>query len=188
MRKQRLTNLAYFIGGGLTFGILIWFFPYQYELHADYSINRYKNKLETLAKQSLVSKDVPVASLVIYVDNIIGEGFNTVYRDSNPAGHAEINAIEDAIRKIGFKEFKVLDRDKLFLVSTFEPCSMCKGAIEEYNILHTVFDLSKSGTEKIQSFKKNVKYYKYQQETGDGRLQYDLFKLHPDFDSTKYEF
>ena len=81
------------------------------------------------AARPLQSLDVPVGAMLIYNDTILSVGHNSVLLDSNVAGHAEINAINNAIRKTGFVNFSRLDRDKLILVSTFEPCMMCRGAM-----------------------------------------------------------
>lgn len=163
-------------------------FMYQYRIHKDFDIHKYDLLLQELGKRSLETKDVPVASILIYNNEVIGKGFNTVLRDSNPAGHAEINAIKDCMSKIGMDKFKSMDKEKLFLISTFEPCPMCLGALEEYNINHVVFALPKKLKEKIRYLKKDIKYYNQLQESGAGRLQYDLFKLHPEFDSTQYKY
>src|SRR5689334_2202358 len=110
--------------------LIFLFRPLLYHFHSTKNLNSVQ--LKTLidnASQSLQSNDVPVGSLLIYSDTILSIGYNTVYRDSNAGGHAEINAISNAIQKIGFEAFSKLDRKKLVLVSTFEPCMMCRGAI-----------------------------------------------------------
>ena len=78
--------------------------------------------------------DVPVVAALFYGDSIIAWGSNTVRRDRNAGGHAEINAISDALKRFGWEGFRKLHRDSLLLVSSFEPCMMCCGAITEYNI------------------------------------------------------
>jgi tRNA(Arg) A34 adenosine deaminase TadA len=55
-----------------------------------------KTELNRLGEKALENKDVPVAAIVTYFDTIIGVGYNTVRRDFNIAGHAEINALSDA--------------------------------------------------------------------------------------------
>jgi tRNA(Arg) A34 adenosine deaminase TadA len=187
MKSRPLYFIAFGLGLLFCFFVL-YFIPFQYKLHKHINLQNYKKQLQVLGRKSIETKDVPVAVLILYNDTIMAEGFNTVYRDTNPAGHAEINAIENCIKKIGFKEFSALDRNKLVLISTFEPCSMCKGAMEEYNIQQCIFDLPKSLKDKTKEMKKEFMFENRMKESGDGRLQYDLFKLHPDFDSTKYRF
>lgn len=73
--------------------------------------------------------DVPAAAAVIYGNTVI-LGHNDVLTAGNAGGHADINAITNAIRHFGGpKKFRRLDREKLYLVTTYEPCPMCEGAI-----------------------------------------------------------
>ncbi len=93
-----------------------------------------RQALVKLAGKALKSEDVPVSALVLYNGEIIGEGYNTVKKNNDPSGHAEINAIKDAMQQKSFAEFMALDRSRLSLITTFEPCKMCKGAILNYKI------------------------------------------------------
>ncbi len=185
--KSRLLITAFGLGVLISL-LLVYFYPFQYKLHKHSDLTPYKIRLQQLARKSIGTKDVPVSALILYDNKIIAEGYNTVYRDTNPAGHAEINAIENCIKKMGFKQFNTLDRNKLVLISTFEPCVMCRGAMEEYNIRQCIFDLPKSMNYKNKEMKKELLLEYKMKESGDGRLQYELFKQHPDFDSTKYRF
>lgn len=177
-----------FSAGVLITLVVLYLLPLQYKLHQHIDLKSYSHLLQSLGKKSILTKDVPVAALLVYNDSIIGEGFNTVYRDTEPAGHAEINAIHDCLKRFGFKQFNALDRTKLKLISTFEPCQMCRGAMEEYNIKECIFDLPKTLNEKNKAYRKELILQYKMKETGNGRLQYELFKLHPDFDSIKYPF
>ncbi len=85
--------------------------------------------LAELGAAAAADLDVPVAALLVHDGTIIGRGRNTVLRDGNAGGHAEINAISDALRTLGPAGLDALDRDKLVLLTTFEPCAMCRGAI-----------------------------------------------------------
>ncbi len=75
--------------------------------------------------------------------------------------HAEIVAMENAFKDLG-EEFFTLDPDQLLLISTFEPCAMCKGAMIENNIKHVIFEKPK----------KLKVYYKYIPKS----LRFELFK------------
>ena len=138
-------------------------------------------KLLDGAATALKSQDVPVGAMMLYDDSVLSVAYNTVYRDSNAGGHAEINAMSEAIRKTGFENFSKLDRDKLVLVSTFEPCPMCRGAILEYNIRRVYFLKSKS---LWYWLKNDLKQFRYElnksQKEGEG-LQDSLFRLHPKY-------
>jgi tRNA(Arg) A34 adenosine deaminase TadA len=101
-------------------------------------------ELVALGELALLSNDVPVSAVLLYGPHVIGSGYNTVLRDGNAGGHAEINAISDAIHHMGLKRFSALSRDSLWLITSFEPCLMCRGAILEYRIDHVSFLKAKS--------------------------------------------
>lgn len=166
---------------------ILWTFQSQI-FHFSFNDNISQNTKDALlynASRSLKTSDVPVGSVLIYNNEIIGEGFNTVLRDTNTAGHAEINAINDAVKKTGFDTFSKLNRDSLILITTFEPCMMCRGAIIEYNIKHVVF-LKGKGI--MHWLKNDLKQFRYEwnKKNSDGDfLQDSLFNLHPGFPGRK---
>jgi tRNA(Arg) A34 adenosine deaminase TadA len=138
-------------------------------------------RLETLGDSALVSRDVPVAALVLYGERVLGSGYNTVKRDGNAGGHAEINAISAAVCAMGLSRFRQLDRDSLLLVTTFEPCAMCRGAIVEYNIKHVEILKRKSVLELAREDLRVLRYYLGRTVVGPASLQDTLFHRHPDF-------
>jgi len=133
------------------------------------------------ASEALKTLDVPVGSILIYGDEIIGEGHNTVKSDTNISGHAEINAINDAVKKMGLQKFNKLDRDDLILVSSFEPCEMCRGAIIHYNIKHVYFMKNKSAMDWNKKQLKQLRYEWDKRKIDGEPLQDSLFKLHPEY-------
>jgi tRNA(adenine34) deaminase len=142
-------------------------------------------RLVALAHRSLESLDVPVAAVVVYDNEIIGEGFNTVLRNTHAGEHAEINAISDALRKCGNERFAQFDRSRLVLISTFEPCLMCLGACLN-NAIRTVYYLQpKEWREILQERKGLILHYVRRKQVTNSGQQIDLFRLHPDFPSQK---
>lgn len=139
-----------------------------------------QEKLTSLGKEALLHRDVPVGALVLYNDTIIGTGFNTVNRDSNISSHAEINALNEAINKYGH-QFHQLDRDKLVLYSTFEPCEMCKGAILNQNIKHVYFEQNKPITSQMKMMMKEMYYNLSIRRMDAPNLQENLFLQHPTY-------
>lgn len=180
MRKNAAAKILLFV---LILSVSICMLKSQLSVVSTKGILSLSNR-DTLLKQagsSLKSLDVPVGSLIVYNDTILSSGYNTVLRDSNASGHAEINAINNAIRKIGFASFSQLDREKLILVTTFEPCLMCKGAIIEYNIHHVYFMKGKGLFHWLKNDVKNL-IYEWQKRKTDGEAMQDsLFLLHPKF-------
>lgn len=144
------------------------------------------SRLLELAQRSLESLDVPVGALLIYQNKIIGEGFNTVLRMSAAGGHAEINAISDAIKQLGMERFSSLDRNSLFLVTTFEPCFMCAGAFINYNIRQIYFlkekDLLYLSKEGVQL----IRYYLKRSTVNHSGEQDKLFERHPHYPLRKF--
>lgn len=76
------------------------------------------------ASKSLKSGDVPVGAIVVYNGKIIGKGYNRVEKQKNSTKHAEIVAINSAIKNYGHKHLLECE-----MYITLEPCSMCAGAI-----------------------------------------------------------
>lgn len=134
-----------------------------------------------LASEALEHMDVPVGSLIIYGGAIIGKGYNTVRSDTNVSGHAEINAINDVVKKIGLAQFNELDRNKLVLVSTLEPCEMCKGAVIHYNIKHVYFMKDKSPLHWNKKQLKSLRYEWNKRKIEGEQKQDSLFLLHPEY-------
>jgi len=142
--------------------------------------------LERLGDAAITTLDVPVAALLLYNNNIIGEGYNTVRRDMLAGGHAEINAISFAIRRAGgLDSFMNMDRKKLTLITTWEPCYMCQGAIVEYDIRHVIIIKSKPLLHWFRKWEQLEIYKWNKQEAVPDSLQDKLFRKHPFFEQEK---
>jgi tRNA(adenine34) deaminase len=68
--------------------------------------------------------EVPIGSVVIVDDRVIGAGCNRPIRSIDPTAHAEIGALREAARAIGNYR---LTGARLYV--TVEPCLMCVGAM-----------------------------------------------------------
>ena len=82
-----------------------------------------------MAKVAYENDDIPVGAIIVKDNKIIGEGFNTRNRFKSVIGHAEIDAIEMACKKIG--DWR-LDDCEMYV--TLSPCMMCTGVIVESRI------------------------------------------------------
>ena len=78
--------------------------------------------------------EVPVGAVIVYNNKIIARGHNTRELSQSVLGHAEINAIKKASKKIG--SWRLEDCD---IYVTLEPCSMCSGAIIQSRIKNLYF-------------------------------------------------
>lgn len=137
--------------------------------------------LDSLGREALTSQDVPVASVVLLRDSIIGMGYNTVHADTNLGGHAEINAISDAAKRIGVQSFLARDRSAMTVLTTFEPCAMCAGALQEYGIRHVVFVREKSFRHHLRQSLMEWRYQWGKKQSAQRGLQDSLFVQHPDY-------
>jgi tRNA(adenine34) deaminase len=79
--------------------------------------------------------DVPVAAAVVDGSGtVVALATNTKERDSDPTGHAEIQALRKAGAALGSANLSGYT-----LVVTLEPCVMCAGAITQARISRLIF-------------------------------------------------
>jgi len=142
-------------------------------------IDQYKRELDAIGQTALKSQDVPISAILIYNFEIIGRGHNTVIRDSEAGGHAIINAISDAIKNIGLETFNYLSRDSIKIITTYEPCEMCKGAMIEYRIKQIEFLKPKPLTYWLENQYSELGYEYSKKKLEGSELQDSLFRLHP---------
>lgn len=87
-----------------------------------------------LAKQASLEGEVPVGAVVVKDNEIVGEGRNRREFGKNALYHAEIEAIDNACKKLGGWRLWQCD-----LYVTLEPCPMCAGAIINSRIKNVYF-------------------------------------------------
>jgi cytosine/creatinine deaminase len=71
---------------------------------------------------------IPIGSVLVYQDHIIGRGHNRRIQRGSPTLHAEMDALENA----GRQPAAVYRHSTLY--TTLSPCAMCSGAIVLYGI------------------------------------------------------
>lgn len=86
------------------------------------------------AQKSLLSDDVPVGAIIVHDGKILSRAFNTREKDQLTIGHAEINAITKANKKVGRYR---LDESTIYI--TKEPCLMCMATILSARIKRVVY-------------------------------------------------
>ena len=113
--------------------------------HDDYE--KYIKILFELVKKSYNLKEIPVGSIVIYNNKIIGTGYNNRQSTYNVCGHAEINAINQAEKYI--KDWRL---NNCILISTLHPCKMCQQVIENVRIdkVYYLFDQNNVNNENYE--------------------------------------
>ena len=95
------------------------------------------NQAMILANQAFSHDDVPIGAVIVRDGKIIARGENRVQKCKNPTLHAEIVAINRAVKKLGQK---FLDDCDIYV--TLEPCAMCATAISFARIRNIYFAAS----------------------------------------------
>ena len=80
------------------------------------------------AKKGYAEGGIPIGSVLVHDNKIIGRGHNRRLQNNNPILHAEIDALQNA----GRQPLSVYLNCTLY--TTLSPCSMCSGAILLYRI------------------------------------------------------
>ncbi len=78
------------------------------------------------AKQGLKTGGIPIGSVLVKNNTIIGRGHNKRVQDGDPITHAEIDCLRNAGRIGNYQD--------TVLYSTLMPCYLCAGAVVQFNI------------------------------------------------------
>lgn len=76
-----------------------------------------------MAVENAEAGEHPFGALVARDGEVLGTGVNAALRDHDPTAHAETAALRDACRRLG-----TLDLSGAAVVSSTEPCPMCRSA------------------------------------------------------------
>lgn len=87
-----------------------------------------------LAREAGAADEVPVGAVVVLDGAVIGEGRNRVEAERSPLAHAEMEALQRALRTVGEKRLPEAD-----LYCSLEPCFLCAGAILHARLRRVVF-------------------------------------------------
>lgn len=78
------------------------------------------------ARKGLAEGGIPIGSVLVKDDKIIGRGHNQRVQKGSPTLHAEIDCLENAGRIGSYKD--------TVLYSTLMPCYLCSGAVVQFEI------------------------------------------------------
>ncbi|TRY33179.1 nucleoside deaminase [Aliiglaciecola sp. M165] len=97
------------------------------------------------AQKGLDEGGIPIGSVIVYQNKIIGRGHNRRVQSGSPILHGEMDAFENA----GRQSAQVYRQCTLY--TTLSPCSMCSGAILLYEIPKIVIGENQTfmGEEKV---------------------------------------
>jgi cytosine deaminase len=84
------------------------------------------------ARQGLREGGIPIGSVIVYGDEIIGRGHNRRVQKGSAILHGEMDALENAGR------LSAAVYRECTLYTTLSPCAMCSGAILLYGIPRVV--------------------------------------------------
>ena len=84
------------------------------------------------ARLGLQAGGIPIGSVLVIDDQIVGRGHNQRIQKASPVLHAEMDCLENAGR------LSAADYRRAVLYSTLSPCDMCSGAILLYGIRRVV--------------------------------------------------
>lgn len=90
------------------------------------------------AKKGLEEGGIPIGSVIVHNNKIIGKGHNKRVQDNSVVLHGEMDALENAGRQ------KAAVYKDCVLYTTLSPCSMCSGTILLYGIPKVVIGENKT--------------------------------------------
>lgn len=97
-----------------------------------------------LAHQASNMQEVPIGSVVVLNNKMIGEGWNQSISKQDPSAHAEILALRQAAKYMS--NYRLINAE---IYTTIEPCIMCIGAIIHARINRLIFGARKKNRKNL---------------------------------------
>lgn len=91
--------------------------------------NKYMKLAIIEANKASDIMEVPIGAVIVYEDQVIGLGYNRRNTDKSTFAHAELIAMDQAMKFIG--DWRL---EETTMYVTLEPCPMCAGAIVQARI------------------------------------------------------
>jgi len=86
------------------------------------------------ARRAEACDEVPIGAVIVRDGEIVGRGHNLTRTRQDPTAHAEVLAVQDAARHLGYARLLGCT-----VYSTVEPCFMCAGALSHARIERAVW-------------------------------------------------
>lgn len=93
-------------------------------------MDRYLEAAIDEARKGLAEGGIPIGSVLVKNDSIVGRGHNRRVQQDDPMAHAEIDCLQNAGRIGSYKGTT--------LYSTLMPCYLCAGAVVQFGIKKVV--------------------------------------------------
>lgn len=101
-------------------------------------MDKYMKAAIAEAKKSLAEGGIPIGSVLVHDNKIIGRGHNRRMQEGSAIKHGEMDALENA----GRQPASVYKKSTLY--TTLSPCPMCSGAIRLYGIPKVIIGENKT--------------------------------------------
>ncbi len=126
------------------------------------------------AKTAFLNQEVPVGAILVRENEIISRSYNQSIAKSDPSGHAEMNVLRDAAKKMNNYR---LNGSSLYV--TLEPCLMCFGACIHARIDRLIFATEdpKSGAVINNLNLKDEKFFNHKISISSGILAQESSEL-----------
>jgi tRNA(Arg) A34 adenosine deaminase TadA len=86
------------------------------------------------AREGIAAGQIPVGSVLARGGAVVCAAHNTVWRDTDPSAHGEMNAVRQAARQLG-----TVDLSGSTVYVTLEPCPMCLTAMHWARVSRVVY-------------------------------------------------
>jgi len=126
------------------------------------------------ARQGLREGGIPIGSVLVRDDHILGRGHNRRQQAGSVVLHAEMDALERAGRQPA-----AVYRD-CTLYTTLSPCAMCSGAILLYGIPRVVVGENRTFRGEEELLRSRGVVVEVRQDPDCERLLADFVRDHPD--------
>lgn len=104
--------------------------------------------IKTGAEEAFNNNEIPVSCVIIdQQGNFVASGINDRQSTNNLLGHAEINAIVEAEKKLG--DWRL---DGYIMIVSLEPCEMCSSVIRESRLDKVYYIVPKITKDRMYDF------------------------------------
>ncbi len=126
------------------------------------------------ARKSLAEGGIPIGSVLVVDDKVIGQGHNCRVQSGSAIDHGEMNCL----RQAGRLPASVYRRSTLY--STLSPCPMCSGAIVLYKIPRVVVGENRTFLGAEEYMRQNGVAVEVLQDDECIRLMTEFIRRNPD--------